>query len=73
MFEIPNIRAAERRRSSHSGDLDEYARLEFPQEDVRTIRSLAMAAVEGAVERRHRWFPFFRPHSGGGPPVARNV
>lgn len=49
---------AERFRPRLTADLEEFARLEFPTEDPRTVRQLVVAATENASTRprRHLWF-----------------
>lgn len=50
-------RLAERFRPRLTADLEEFARLEFPHEDPRTVGQLVAAATENASTRprRHLW------------------
>jgi hypothetical protein len=73
MFEVPNVRAAERSRPNYARELDEYARLEYPREDVRTISSQALAAVRDSVKHPRSWFSIFRWHTANRKTTARNV
>jgi hypothetical protein len=73
MFEISQVRASEKNRPEYLRQLDDYARLEYPHEDVRTVSSLALASVKAPVEPPRRWLSFFRTHPVGQKTAARNV
>ena len=56
MFGLPSTRLAELSRPDYDRNLTEFARLEFPHEDPRSIRAQALRSVSAA---------------GGGPTIGR--
>jgi hypothetical protein len=60
MFGIPTTRIAELSRPNYARDVAEYARLEHPQEDARTVILLVLAAAQDHAEAPRRRFWFFR-------------
>lgn len=68
MFGLPNTRLAELSRADYDRNLTEFARLEYPREDPRSILTQALRAApasrRGPTDRL-RWFrPFGRVKEG---------
>lgn len=59
MFGIPTTRAAELSRPDYPRELAEFARLEYPLEDVRTLFRQVLAAQEKSRTTSRRWFHWF--------------
>jgi hypothetical protein len=60
MFGIPDARVAEKSRPNYFRDLAEYARLEYPQEDPRTVSLQFLESVGKPPKPAHRRFRFLR-------------
>ena len=59
MFGMPTTRIAELSRPDYARDLAEYARLEYPSEDARTVLLQALAAERATTGVRRRRFRLF--------------
>jgi hypothetical protein len=68
MFAITNARIAELSQPDYARDLREYARLEFPHEDLHLLHEIAVAAA-----RETEGMPRRRFHLFGSRPKAREV
>ncbi|MFZ0831388.1 MAG: hypothetical protein WCB18_00090 [Thermoplasmata archaeon] len=57
MFGIPSARIAEMSRPDYAREVADYTRLEYPQEDSRTVILQALAAIKEhpTPPRRHFW------------------
>ena len=60
MFGVPSTRIAELSRPNYAHEVEEYARLEHPQEEARTILLLALKAAKDHSATAHRHFWSFR-------------
>jgi hypothetical protein len=60
MFAIPIARIAELSRPDYARETAEYARLEYPHEDARTVILQAIAAAEDRPAPSRRWFRLSR-------------
>jgi len=57
MFGIPSARIAEMSRPDYAREVADYTRLEYPQEDARSVILQAIAAAQDhpTPPRRHFW------------------
>jgi hypothetical protein len=60
MFGFPDARISEMSRPNYLRDLAEYARLEYPEEDPRTVGLRLLGSAEGSPKPVHRRFHLFR-------------
>jgi hypothetical protein len=60
MLGYQEARLAERSRPNFTPELAEFARLEYPREDPRTVGQLVVASVENAMKRPRWRFRFSR-------------
>ena len=73
MFGIPATRIAELSRPEYSQELAEYARLEFPHEDARSVLGQALAADRAAKALVRKRFRLFRRPARRPEPVPANA
>jgi hypothetical protein len=60
MFGFPDARLAEKSRPNYIREIAEFARLEYPQEDLRTVSLRLLESAEELPKRAHRPFHLFR-------------
>lgn len=73
MFGTLNPRMTERSRSQPYADISEYARLEFPHEDPRTVVAITLASRTAAANPPRRRFRLFRVRAPSGGATAGNL
>jgi hypothetical protein len=73
MFGFPDARLAEKSRPNYTRDLEEYARLEYPQEDPRTVSLRFLGSAEEPPKPVHRRFPLFRHAEATAKTAPGNV
>lgn len=60
-------------RPGPHADVREYARLEHPHEDPRTIEAIALAALPASDDHPRRFFRWFRRRTPAGAATAGNL
>jgi hypothetical protein len=73
MFGIYQAHLVEPSRPSYHRELDEYARLEYPLEDPRTVSLLALAAAKRRERRARPRFWLFRWFHAPSPRTAGKI